>query len=60
MGLEFEFIDMEFVMLDVNCDGIESGLRVCWNEYVNFNCIIDNYVFVFCINIDFVNSISML
>lgn len=60
MGLEPEPTDMEFAMSDVNCDGTESGLRACRNEYANPNCSTDNYASVFCTNTDPANSTSML
>lgn len=60
MGLEPEPTDMEFAMSDVNCDGTESGLRACRNEYADPNCSTDNYASVFCTNTDPANSASML
>lgn len=59
MGLEPEPTDMEFAMSDVNCDGTESGLRGCRNEYTDPNCTTGNYASVFCTNTDPANSISM-
>lgn len=56
MGLEPEPTDMEFAMSDVNCDGTESGLRACRNEYADPNCSTDNYASVFCTNTDPANS----
>lgn len=60
MGLEPEPTDMEFAMSDVNCDGTESGLRACRNEYADPNCTTGNYASVFCTNTDPASSISML
>ncbi|XP_062609247.1 deleted in malignant brain tumors 1 protein-like [Saccostrea cucullata] len=49
-GLGPEPKDLDLAMSDVHCDGTESGLRQCKNEYINPSCSDKNYAAVYCTN----------